>query len=375
MGTKKDIGEVFKQSLNGYTATPDDIWGNIEAQLKRDQRRKFLFFWLLGLFVLIPCSYVFYQYHIPSPEIENLQKNAIESPSQNEFNPSNPLVTNDSLQQKLNNGITATSVKSQHIDLESPKDTKDIISKINTKIDSKVTSDSISKRMRVRNHSFARLPVNIKGLQTDSLEIEFKDFPQNLIKKDTLSENETYDGSIFKRWSLSTYTSLDHYNAFGRETNNQFTFNQGIFIQYRGTRKIAFRLGYKKLNLQYDFSDINGERQQKLSYTEIPLAIKYSLNNESRLNPSLIMGLSFLFLQDATISSTINNTVNSNKNIFRRQLFSLNAGFGLQYRVSKRWSINAESSFNFHPYPYTSSVNFYPYTISVNVGIEYHFKF
>ncbi len=375
MGTKKDIGEVFKQSLNGYTATPDDIWGNIEAQLKRNQRRKFLFFWLLGLFVFIPASYVFYQYNISSPEIENLQKNAVESPSQNEFNPSNPLVTNDSLQQKLNDSITVTLLKKRHINIESQKDTKNIISKRNTGINPKATLDSISKRMKVRNYSFARLPVNIKELQTDSLELTFKDFSQNLIKKDTLPENEAYHGTIFKRWSLSTYTALDHYNAFGRETSNQFTFNQGVFIQYRGTRKIAFRLGHKKLNLQYNFSDINGERQQKLSYTEIPLAVKYSLNNESRLKPSFILGTSFLFLQEATISSTINNTVNSNKNIFRRQLFSLNAGLGLQYRISKRWSVNAESSFNFHPYPYTSSVNFYPYTISINAGIEYHFKF
>ena len=75
MGAKKDIGTVLKEAMSNYSATPDGVWQNIEAQLKRQRRRKLFIFWFLCFLFLIPSGFVIYEYTTPSSEVENTKNN------------------------------------------------------------------------------------------------------------------------------------------------------------------------------------------------------------------------------------------------------------------------------------------------------------
>lgn len=370
MGTKKDIGTVFKEAMSNYSATPDGVWQNIEAQLKRQRRRKLFIFWFLCFLFLIPSGFVIYEYATPSSEVENIENNIPKSPVKNDDEITSKEI--DSLYNDEKNHTDITKVTTTKADLEPSNEGKQIITKKST-INQEDNDDkdvvSLLEKMRFTRSSLVMKPAFMDEIKKDSLNIVDR-LPAGIS-----GDEEEFNGNTFMRWSIQPSVSFDQYGAFGRETSNGLTTNQGFYLQYRGTKKTIFRIGYKKLELQYDFQSLNSNNQQKVRYTEIPLEIKYSLDSKHKIRPSIISGVSYLFLQEASILNSETNSIRSNKNDFSRQMFSLNLGLGLEYQFNERLSFHLESIFKYHPYPYTKSVGFYPYNLSVSVGIEYNFKF
>ncbi|MDC7995046.1 outer membrane beta-barrel protein [Altibacter sp. HG106] len=119
----------------------------------------------------------------------------------------------------------------------------------------------------------------------------------------------------------------------------------------------------------------NAEIQQRLSYFEVPLELKYALLNK-RFGINMIGGVSTLFLgnnevrvQDGAFRSTLGEANNLND-----VSFSTNVGFGLDYKFSKRLKFNIEPMFKYQLNPYTdSSVGFRPYYFGVYSGLSFKF--
>lgn len=119
----------------------------------------------------------------------------------------------------------------------------------------------------------------------------------------------------------------------------------------------------------------NAEIQQRLSYFEVPLELKYALLNR-RIGINMIGGVSTLFLgnnevtvQDGGFRSTLGEANNLNN-----VSFSTNVGFGLDYKFSKRLKFNIEPMFKYQLNPYTdSSVGFRPYYFGVYSGLSFKF--
>ncbi len=119
----------------------------------------------------------------------------------------------------------------------------------------------------------------------------------------------------------------------------------------------------------------NAEIQQRLSYFEVPLELKYALLNR-RIGINMIGGVSTLFLgnnevtvQDGEFRSTLGEANNLNN-----VSFSTNVGFGLDYKFSKRLKFNIEPMFKYQLNPYTgSSVGFRPYYFGVYSGLSFKF--
>ena len=370
MGIKKDIGTVLKETMSNYSATPDGVWQNIEAQLKKQRRRKLFIFWLLCLLFLIPSSYVIYEYTTPSSEVENTQNTIPEFPQKKDDEIISKEI--DSLNSDEKSLVKPIQTAVSKTSIEAIDDDKLNTSKKSTGNQENNDVVSLLEKLTFVRSSLIMKPAFINEIEQDSLSI-VNHLPSGIGKEVPLEDE--FKGNTFMRWSVKPTISFDQYGAFNRETSNGLTTNYGVYLQYKGTEKTIFRIGYKDLSLQYDFQNVSTNFQQKVSYTEIPLEIKYSLNSKHRVRPSIITGVSYLFLQGATIFNANTNSIRSNKNDFSRQMFSLNLGLGLQYQLNKHWNINLESIFKYHPYPYTKSVSFYPYNISVSVGIEYHFKF
>lgn len=118
-----------------------------------------------------------------------------------------------------------------------------------------------------------------------------------------------------------------------------------------------------------------GTMTQQLDYFEIPLELKYALL-ESRIGLNLIGGMSTLLLNNNEVSIAsdgFSSTIGSANNL-NNFSFSTNIGFGLDYKLSKRFIFNLEPMFKYQINPYSdSSIDFKPYYLGVYSGFSYRF--
>tara|TARA_R110000850_G_scaffold271031_2_gene404872 strand:- start:267352 stop:268857 length:1506 start_codon:yes stop_codon:yes gene_type:complete len=118
-----------------------------------------------------------------------------------------------------------------------------------------------------------------------------------------------------------------------------------------------------------------GSMTQQLDYFEIPVELKYALL-ESRIGVNLIGGMSTLLLNNNEVSIAsdgFSSTIGSANNL-NNFSFSTNIGFGLDYKLSKRFIFNLEPMFKYQINPYSdSSIDFKPYYLGVYSGFSYRF--
>jgi len=114
---------------------------------------------------------------------------------------------------------------------------------------------------------------------------------------------------------------------------------------------------------------------QKISYYEVPLELKYALLNK-KFGVNLIGGFSTLFLGENEIfvdAGDFNETLGEANNLSTLS-FTTNIGLGLNYSFSKKLMFNIEPMFKYQLNPYTeSSVDFKPYYIGIYTGLSFKF--
>jgi hypothetical protein len=92
MGNKKDIGKAYKNKLEGYDVTPHNrVWENIEAELKKNNRKPFPF-WItltgIGILIILS-SLLIYNKNIDTkpaainPKITNTSESSVKNNSNN----------------------------------------------------------------------------------------------------------------------------------------------------------------------------------------------------------------------------------------------------------------------------------------------------
>ena len=382
MSSKQDIGSILKTSLEGYSAAPNDLWPAIEAKLKRRKRIRFLLILLLLLGVattgivlmqdkdqtpedstqVIPLKTTIENEKNIAPEIDSIHLKTQELEKKDTYSESEPNDLTQNIQNKQskrgsqnNTDLTPNSITLKD---ESSEDIKSI----NTKV--VASKESIETERKPRFNQLMAVEVqSLDSLQLciDSITLHRGNLNEEMIQDST--NTETF-------WGIFPYASLDRYDAFNRGTSRNLTFNSGISIAFYGTQGLSLRTGYKNLELQYNFEDISGRKQQKIRYVEIPMEARYFFSRK-KFKPSFIVGGSYLFLKEATITDFNTNLIQSNENIYRQQMFSVNAGLGLHYDLNSRWRINLESVFKYHTFPFRRSQGFSPFNISTSFGIEY----
>jgi len=114
---------------------------------------------------------------------------------------------------------------------------------------------------------------------------------------------------------------------------------------------------------------------QKISYYEVPLELKYALINK-KFGVNLIGGFSTLFLGENEIyvdSGDFNETLGEANNLSTLS-FTTNIGLGLNYSFSKKLMFNIEPMFKYQLNPYTeSTVDFKPYYVGIYTGLSFKF--
>ena len=257
----------------------------------------------------------------------------------------------------------------------------------------------------------------IKAKKTDSLiakKGKEKTININMYPKDSLKTDST---RVYRKFYIDAFISPTYYGSFTKESvldrdldtltkKSQLKFSYGFGVTYDLTEAISVCIGYSKVNLNYitknapiginmpgadNFSGIrynantsnatifaasNGSEKmditQKISYTEIPIAIKYTfLNKKIGLKSSL--GFSYLLLDENKISiKTLNGytqDIGKTKDLSDTS-FSVNVGLEIDYPLFKNTKIFVEPLLNYQIKAFTGN-DFQPYIFGIHTGIRY----
>ena len=167
---------------------------------------------------------------------------------------------------------------------------------------------------------------------------------------------------------------LDSYHSFHEDIGVIVTPNYGLFLNYFSGRHLI-RIGYKRTQYEFTQDFPNRFERQHLEYQEVPLEVKYFLNDNRRFRPAIFWGVSFLSLKEAELSEERagGTFVNDNKDRFSRFNITGSLGLGLETRLNDYFSLHIETQFKYHVNTLQSINQVATYSLSTNVGIEYKF--
>lgn len=243
-------------------------------------------------------------------------------------------------------------------------------------------------------------------IKSDAI-LKLKTRPENTADNTVIDEG-TFDlfvyGSPTYYDFISTKSSLDNRLDANAETS-KIKFSYGIYLGYKRTGKWSFRFGISKINLSYqtknvlintpNYANINYSQNvsnasiynqsnnsetmdvtQKISYTEVPLEVKYTFYNK-KFGIDAITGISYLFLNENVIEAKPQNgdniTIGKTKNL-SNQTFSANLGASFYYQFSEKLRWNVEPILKYHLNDYENAgANFKPYTLGIQTGLQYSF--
>ncbi|MES2411658.1 MAG: hypothetical protein V4535_09480 [Bacteroidota bacterium] len=191
----------------------------------------------------------------------------------------------------------------------------------------------------------------------------------------------------------------------------EMKFSYGVGLTYGLSDKLSVRIGYSKVILSYvtknapiGTSNYNGidykpnisnetifaahnaivtevvfpanmDVTQNISYTEIPLEVKYKfLDKKFSLKSAL--GVSYLFLNENSVSIKTTNgfrqDIGKTKGLSKTSL-SVNLGAEADYPLFKNMKIFVQPTFNYQINA-SSNSNFKPYYFGIHTGIRYSFN-
>ena len=202
---------------------------------------------------------------------------------------------------------------------------------------------------------------------------------------------------------LSAKSPLDK-NLDNNPQSSKIAWSYGGFAIYEITDKWSMRFGIGIENLTFltkdatvntiDYTNIDYTKgitnadvyvqsgnatkmdiKQKISYTEIPLELKYVLRN-GKIGVNGYAGLSYRFLGKNAVSVTTSNgasfDIGKTANL-SRNAFAVHFGVGLDYKLSSRIRLNFEPLFKYHLLDYKNA-RATPYSFGVLTGLEFSLK-
>lgn len=169
------------------------------------------------------------------------------------------------------------------------------------------------------------------------------------------------------------YTTADIVQTLSKASYTKTNLKNNIVSQ----QKFITTLDAKRANKQFNNSDYinSGYLNQDMGFIEIPLEIEYHLIDK-KIGLHIMAGTSTLLLNQNNVSyktenssSYVGKTANMNKTSF-----SANIGFGVDYNLNQRWSVNLEPNFKYQLNTFKSeTTNVQPYYFGLFSGVKFRF--
>lgn len=248
-----------------------------------------------------------------------------------------------------------------------------------------------------------------------------------------------YNNKPDNRWDITPNIAPVYYSSLGEgssidpvfsdnQKSGDLNLSYGVLVSYNLNKRLSVRSGISNVNLSYSTSGIelgigpisaatqsidynkttnvlivvdqgtlsaanndtendpfgevtpkstsgDASLNQKLSYLEMPLELKYALVN-NKIGVNLIGGFSTLLLNNNEVfveAGDFNETLGKANNLSSLS-FTTNIGLGLNYSFSQKLMINIEPMFKYQLNPYSdSSVDYKPYYVGVYSGLSFKF--
>ncbi|RBW57280.1 hypothetical protein DS884_11925 [Tenacibaculum sp. E3R01] len=400
MNNNKEIGAVFKDRLEGYKDTPDDfVWANITSELNQKKKN-----WTKRIIIiLILVSLLALTIHL------KLKKTALKSIDKTEkLNNNNPL--------KI---IQKEKALASYISIEDKRKGKE-----NNLASKKAKHKSIDKKVALTHEttlifkhgintkkSYTKLKaMGIKPYKnTNSIYILNKNTYKNQSKKSKSKISITANFGVNHFSSLSNLNDIYSNKLGSNTTNNSFSYNYGMYFNYRINNNILIRLGIQKLRLKNSINNIQTKNinnqisttlkqsgisfisnnndifnfigndnlfniTQELNYLEFPLEMKYQIL-KGRYNLSTIIGYSMIYQENNTIyiSTSKNEKLDIGyNNLFNDKASSLNLGVSSELNLFKNTYLNLELNYKKYFNLQNKSAGL-PYSIGLQIGFNYKF--
>jgi hypothetical protein len=172
------------------------------------------------------------------------------------------------------------------------------------------------------------------------------------------------------------YTKGDRNFEVLTSTGTLYTSNSDVFLEsVAGNRVITSYTSDvfdpKKSNLQY----INNTLRQNLSYLELPIILRYKIVDKT-LDFNIIGGVSYNMLLNNSVYTIVDGGKypigeTDGLNILT---VSSSLGMGMEYNLSKKFSLNLEPTFRYYLNPYnTPGTTTHPYSFGIFSGVSYKF--
>ncbi|MGJ8743393.1 hypothetical protein [Polaribacter sp.] len=196
--------------------------------------------------------------------------------------------------------------------------------------------------------------------------------------KNTISYGVKVAFKLNKKWTLQSGIHLQEMSF----TNNKIAVNSAntSSIIFNGGDQFSFvKSSNNSINTAsnsiINTVSLNGNLNQKYGYLEIPVEVKYKLNNSQKISTQVVAGFSSLFLNKNEINLTTSLYTNQGKaNNLNNINFSGNLGFDVNYSFDKNWSLHVNPMFKAQLNTFSEKSNgFSPFNIGVYSGIKYQF--
>jgi len=175
-----------------------------------------------------------------------------------------------------------------------------------------------------------------------------------------------------------TYESGERWSArIGLSINNSRYITNDAIVNTLNYTNINYTKGISNIDI-YLQSGNTGTMDiiQDISYMEVPLEVKYAIST-NKFGVNAYGGLSVMFLGNNSVSVKTANGKRFNIGETRdlsSNAFSINAGIGFDFKLTRRLKVNFEPIFKYHLLDYKNSPNIKPYTFGALTGLQFSLK-
>jgi outer membrane biosynthesis protein TonB len=188
---------------------------------------------------------------------------------------------------------------------------------------------------------------------------------------------------INKKWSIQSGVQLQELNFRNNNVLVTSSSTDVASVSFDGISEASIQSvapsssnadGLESFNLRSP-NITSGNLSQQFGYIEIPVELKYTLNENAKLQTQLVGGFSSLFL---TANNVLLNDPFSNRSGEASNLntinFSSNLGVDFNYQFTKKWSFSVNPMLKTFLNTFSDKANgFSPFNLGVYSGVRYQF--
>lgn len=391
---------------------PAEVWGTIEAKLKRKRFLRFFWFFLgSGIISSIALMIIFsssisttYKKEIKKNEVKILNEITLDS-DENKYEVLN-LIPDKKISARKTTNKRSFKYKKSTVNVNNQKLIKDIMidirsKKINALVDDLDSlTNNLTKEIQKKEKA---VKIAGKAVKKDTL-LKFKKDKWSItpafgvLYSGRFTKNISVIDSRFDENPSSGLTSVSYGYKVAYKISDKISFQSGvIFKEVRFITKQLFltditavnnlfkidynsdvlvRFSNSNLNLSGEPEAENTSLVQTIGYIEIPVEVKYKIYNTSKFNSNFIGGLSYLYLSKNEISAktSLSSRKIAKANNLLSSNVSFNIGLDIDYNLSKRLFLNMNIMFKRHYKTYIRlNSKSDPFVTGIFTGVGYRF--